>query len=173
MGRVSEFSRPVRIDTIGAAPRELALEADEGERAALARRFDIASLEELTARASLFVEAGQVRAQGNVCARIVQLCAATNVDLPTSIDAPFDIAFRRDAPVDAPDAGLELSEFECDVIFYEGGAIDLGEAVAETLALAIDPYARAPEADAVLKEMGVLSEGVAGPFAALAGLKQL
>lgn len=171
MGQVTEFSRPVRIDTIGAVPREIAVEADESERAALARRFDIASLDALTAQAALSVEGGDIRARGRLAAEVVQLCVATNVELPSSINAPFDIAFRRDPPVDAPDAGLELSESECDVTFYEGGAIDLGEAVAETLALAIDPYARAPDADAVLKQMGVLSEGAAGPFAALARLK--
>ena len=36
-----EFSRPVRIDTLGAAPRNVAIEADEAERAALARRFGL------------------------------------------------------------------------------------------------------------------------------------
>ena len=168
---MSEFSRPVRIDAIGAAPREIAIEADAAERAALARRFDIASLDALTATASIVAQGGEYRASGRLAAQLVQLCAATNVELPASIDVPFEIAFRSEPPVDAPDSGLELSESDCDVVFYEGGAIDLGEAVAETLALAIDPYVRAPNADAVLKEMGVLSEGEAGPFAALAGLK--
>ena len=51
-------------------------------------------------------------------------------------------------------------------------ATDLG-AVAETLALSLDPFPRAPDADAVLRAAGVLSEdeAVTGPFAALKGLK--
>ena len=57
----------------------------------------------------------------------------------------------------------------------EDGAIDLGEAAAETLLLALDPYPRAPNADAVLREAGVKPEGEEerepGPFAALAALK--
>jgi len=67
---------------------------------------------------------------------------------------------------------VELSEADCDVIGYEGGAIDLGEAVAETLALALDPFPRSPDADAALREAGVLSEEDAGPFAALKALKE-
>ena len=48
------------------------------------------------------------------------------------------------------------------------------EAVAETLSLNLDPYPRAPEADAVLRAAGVRREGgeeKENPFAALAGLK--
>ena len=168
---MSEFARPVRIDAIGNEAREIAIEADAAERAALARRFEIASLQSLSATASVVRRDGEVRAAGTLRADLVQLCVATNVEIPVRIAASFDIAFRNEAPADVPDAGIELSESECDVMFYEGGAIELGEAVAETLALAIDPYPRAANADAVLRKTGVLSEAPAGPFAALAGLK--
>ena len=48
---MSEFGRPVRIDTIGNEPRQIAIEADAGERAALAKRFDIVRLDVLSATA--------------------------------------------------------------------------------------------------------------------------
>ena len=41
----------------------------------------------------------------------------------------------------------------------------------ETMALAMTPYPRSPQADTALKEAGVLSEEQAGPFAALLALK--
>ena len=50
---------------------------------------------------------------------------------------------------------IELSEDDCDTVFYTGGAIDLGEAAAETLALALDPFPRSPGAAAALREAGV------------------
>ena len=172
---MSEFSRTYRIDTIGDTPRHVIIEANADERAALARRFALASLGSLGADAALFRRAGEVHAEGRLRARLVQSCVATDVDLPADLDAPFAIIFRSEQPGDVPDAGLELSEGECDVIFFDGAAVDLGEAVAETLALSIDPYPRAPDADAVLKQAGVLSEEEAreagGPFAGLAGLK--
>ncbi len=167
---MTEFARPVRVDTIGTAPREITLEADADERAALARRFDIVSLDVLTATASVVRQESEIRVAGHLSARLVQSCVATDVPLPAAIDVPFAVAFRTEM-ADAPD-DAELSADDCDVVFYEGGAIDLGEAVAETLALAINPYPRSPHADAVLKEMGVLGEAEAGPFAALAALKK-
>ena len=173
---MSEFSRPVRVDTIGAEPRGFSIEATAGELTALARRFDIASLGALSAEATVSRQGGDIRATGTLRADLVQLCAATGVDLPTRIAEPFDVIFRSEVPTDVPEAGLELSEGECDVVFFDGAAADLGEAVAETLALAIDPYARAPDADAVLGASGVLSEeearAASSPFGRLAALKR-
>ena len=40
----------------------------------------------------------------------------------------------------------------------EGGAIDLGEAAAETVALALDPFPRSARAAEVLRAAGVISE---------------
>ena len=48
---------------------------------------------------------------------------------------------------------------------------DLGEAVAQSFALLLDPFPRSPNADAVLKAAGVKEEGEVGPFGALAALK--
>ena len=39
------------------------------------------------------------------------------------------------------------------------------------MALALDPFPRGPGAEAALKVAGVISEEEAGPFGALAGLK--
>ena len=44
------------------------------------------------------------------------------------------------------------------MVFHDGAAIDLGSAIADTLALSLDPYPRSAGADAALKEAGVLSE---------------
>ena len=87
------------------------------------------------------------------------------------MDEPFRIEFRPQPGSAAPDEEIELSETEMDVVFYDSSAIDLGEAVAETLSLSLDPYPRAPGADETLKKAGVKDETESGPFAALAALK--
>ena len=69
------------------------------------------------------------------------------------------------------DEEIELGEKDCDVVFYDGAAIDLGTAIADTLALSLDPYPRSAGADAALKEAGVMSEAEASPFAAFAKLR--
>jgi uncharacterized protein YutE (UPF0331/DUF86 family) len=56
-------------------------------------------------------------------------------------------------------------------MIYTDGAIDLGEAVAQTMALALDPFPRSTNAEAALREAGVISEEEAGPFGALKGLR--
>ncbi len=166
-----EFSRPVRIDTLGSEPRSIAIEAGPAERAALARRFDLVGIDRLGAQASLARDGIEVIARGRLAASVVQSCVASGEPVAAGVDAPFELVFRP-APGDArPDEEVELSAAELDVLFYEGGAIDLGEAVAETLAISLDPYPRAPAAETALKAAGVKSEEEAGPFAALAGLR--
>lgn len=164
-----EFSRPVRIDTLGRDGRDFEVEAELAERLALARRFDLLSLDRLAARATLRREADDVIVDGRLMAAVVQACVATGEPLPEQIDVPFELRF---VPALADGAEeVELDEADLDVVAYEGGSVDLGEAAAETLALSLDPFPRAPGADSALKAAGVLEEGEAGPFSALKALK--
>ncbi len=165
-----EFAHRLRLDTIAAGQR-LDLVADEAERTAIAERLRLASLERLEAHAVLEREGSEVRARGRVRAALQQSCIATGEPVAEHVDEPFEISFLP-APVDGtPDAEIELGADDCDVVFYDGQAIDLGEAIADTLALAMQPYPRSPSAEEALKQAGVLSEAEAGPFAALAKLK--
>lgn len=165
-----EFSRTERLDTIGAGERAVTVEAEAAERAALARRFGLPGVDRLAGDFTLRREAAGIRVRGRVSAAVVQACSVTGVPLPATIDEPVDLLFAPQADADASGDELELSDDSIDVVFHDGGAIDLGETAAETMALALDPFPRAPGADAALKEAGVLSEGEAGPFGALAAL---
>lgn len=166
-----EFSRPVRIDTLGEGGRGLSIEATAAEREALAGRFGLLALDALSADAALRREGDLVLAEGRIKASVAQACVASGVAVPAMIDEAFSLRFVPEGKETAEEIELDVEDF--DTIDYAGGSIDLGEAVAETLALSLDPFPRAPEADAVLKAAGVLSEDevVSGPFAALKGLK--
>ena len=164
-----EFSRPERVDTIGDRPREVRIAATEAERAALARRFALIAIDRLEAQFTLRREADAIVAEGRVGAAVTQACAASGVPLAATVDEPVALRFVDD---DVPDDELELSGDALDTLPIEGGAIDLGEAAAETMALALDPFARAPDADAVLAAAGVIGEDAAGPFGGLADLKR-
>jgi uncharacterized metal-binding protein YceD (DUF177 family) len=169
-----EFSRTWRIDTLGGQPRQVEISAVEGERAALAKRFGLVAIARLDAEAALSREGETVVAAGNMRAEVTQSCIATDEPVEARIEAPFRIEFRP-PPDAAADDEIELGEAELDVIFYDSGSVDLGEAVAETLSLSLDPYPRAPGADAKLREAGVQDEEQAAressPFAVLQGLK--
>jgi uncharacterized metal-binding protein YceD (DUF177 family) len=166
-----EFSRPVRVDTLGEGPRVLAIEAEEGERRALAARFGLVSLESLEAELALVRKGAEVNARGRLRAEVVQSCVASGAPVRARIDEPFEILFRPHPRPDRPEEEVELSETELDVVFYDGAAVDVGEAAAESLLLSLDPYPRAPEAQEALKSAGVKSEEEAGPFGALASLR--
>jgi uncharacterized metal-binding protein YceD (DUF177 family) len=163
-----ELSRPIDLRQILAKP--VAIEATEAERAALARRFALVRIDRLEAEARLEVDGAAVNATGRLRATIVQSCAISGEDLPVAIDEPLALRFVPEKPV-AEDE-LELDERALDEIPFEGHAFDLGEAVAQSLALAIDPYAVGPTAERVRKEAGLLDEAAAGPFAALAALRK-
>jgi uncharacterized metal-binding protein YceD (DUF177 family) len=166
-----EFSRIVRVDTLGPAPRPLHVEAEEAERAALARRFGLLAIDGLIAGLLLSRKGTEVVVEGNLSAAVTQACVATGAPLSAALEAPFALMFRPQPEASFADEDIELGETDMDVVFYDSASIDVGEAVAETLLLNLEPYPRAPEADAALKAAGVKSEEEAGPFAALAALK--
>jgi uncharacterized metal-binding protein YceD (DUF177 family) len=173
-----EFSRLYRLDSIGGEPRRVEIEATEAERAALADRFGLQSIEMLAAEAVIRREGQQVWAEGTLKAQAVQSCVATGDPVPARVKESF--ALRFDPAGDpAREEEVELDESDLDILSYEGGAIDLGEAVAQGFALALDPFPRASGAEAALREAGVKSEEDAeedriasSPFAALKGLKK-
>ena len=166
-----DFGHRIALDRIRDGER-IDLIADEGERAAVAERLGLSSLDRLEAHAALAREDERVRAKGRVRASLEQSCVATGEPVAEHVDEAFEILFVP-APGDGrPDEEIELAEEDCDAVFYEGGTIDLGTAVADTLALAMNPYPRSAGAEAALREAGVLSEAEAGPFAVLAKLKK-
>ena len=166
-----ELSRPVRLDTLGEAPLRMRVEAEPAERGALARRFGLAAIDRLAAEVALSRTGAEVAMDGTLFASVTQSCVATGVPVEAELEAPFDLVFRPQPDPAGRDEEIELGETELDVVFYDGGSIDVGEAVAETLFLNLDPYPRAPGAEQALREAGVKSEEEAGPFGALAGLR--
>jgi uncharacterized metal-binding protein YceD (DUF177 family) len=170
-----EFSRPIRIDTLGEAPRRVEIEAGEAERAALAERFGLVSIEGLSASAEIARNGDSVTARGSLHGAVVQACVASGDPVPETVAEDFEIHFRPPPEAGSPDDEVELGEAELDVVFYDGAAVDLGEAVAESLSLALNPYPRSPAAEAALQAAGVKSEEEAraesSPFAVLKGLK--
>lgn len=162
-----EFSRIVDVSRMGSGLRQF--EATPQECAALARRFALVSIDRLEAEIALEALGPVITATGRMRARIIQNCAVSGDPLPVGIDVPLALRFVP-ARKRTPDEEVELDVEDCDEIEFTGGAFDLGEEVAQSLALAIDPFASGPLADQVRKDAGILAEGASGPFAALAAL---
>ncbi len=164
------FAHHLRLDQIGDGER-LDLVADEAERRAVADRLALRGIDRLEAHVALSRSGPLVRAEGRLAATLEQSCVVTGEPVIAHVDEPFSLMFMPEPETTGRDEEIELGAEDCDVVFYEGSQIDLGSAVADTLALTIDPYPRSAGADAVLRKAGVLTEEQASPFAALAALK--
>lgn len=166
---MSEFARPVRIDALGALPLRVEITATAEECAALATRFALVSVGRLDASAEIVRVGPVIEARGVIDADVVQSCVATGQDVPATMAEAFALRFVPES--DGEDAGeVELDESALDTLDYVGNAIDLGEAAAQTLALALDPWPRAPGAGDTLRAAGVVDEVEMSPFAILKGL---
>jgi uncharacterized metal-binding protein YceD (DUF177 family) len=163
------FAHHLRLDRLRDGER-LDLVADEEERAAVAKRLGLPRIERFEAHACLERTSEVVRAKGRLLASLEQSCVVTGDPISAHIDEPFALIFMPEPAVDRPDEEIELGAGDLDVIFHDGSTIDLGGALADTLALSLDPYPRSAAAGAALKEAGIMTEEQASPFAVLAAL---
>ncbi len=170
-----ELSHVIALSAISQQNEQLTITASEEQCIALAARFDLPKIYNLSAK--VHIEEAPIFLRGQLQAEIDQLCAATGEILHNSINAPLAIKFIT-APED--DSEVELDDEDCDVIFHDGNCIDIGEAIAQSLYLEIDPFIRADGADEILSQVGVISEETMqekrrseSPFSALSSLKKL
>jgi uncharacterized metal-binding protein YceD (DUF177 family) len=165
------FAHHLRLDQIRDGER-IDLAADEAECAAICARLGLDAVDRVDAHATLSRDGDTVRAEGRLAASLTQSCVITRDPVAAHIDEPFELLFMPAPVPGGPDEEIELGADDCDVVFYDGGVIDLGGAVVDTLALSLDPYPRSAGADAALREAGVMSEEQASPFAVLAKLRK-
>ena len=168
---MSEFSRIVGLRELSERETIRDVEANEAERAALAARFGLSSIEEL--RASLRLrrgEGGVVRLVGAFRASVVQTCVVTLDPLRDEIEGGIDL---RCVPEGASAAREVVVDPVEDVEVLNGDSIDMGEIVAQELAVSLDPYPRRPDADPVDERASGRDadpDAAAHPFSALARL---
>ena len=156
-----ELHRPVALDRIGPKGQEIVVEANLAECAALAERMGLPAIGSLTCRFHLTRDDETVLAHGHLVARVVQTCVISLEDFEATVEERFRVRFvpsGTEAEDDDPDSDDEIP--------YEGTQIDLGEAAAEQLGLALDPYPRMPGAELPDTE----DDASLSPFTALSAL---
>ncbi len=131
----------------------------------LAHRLDVLSIRKLRMLARLTPDgAADWRLDGTLGATVVQPCVVTLAPVTTRIDVPVSRRYVADLP--EPEPGAEALP----------ATLDLGDLIAEALALALPDFPRAEGVDPV--EMSVTEPGATPmtdedtkPFAGLAGLR--
>lgn len=132
---VYEFSRPLQVDRVPALGCHERLAADEKECAALAKRFDLTRIHSLGGLLKVVPwRGGGLKVTGTLNARVDQV-SVISLETFTS-----DLEFAIERYFLSPRAGQPTAEEDVDVI--ENGSIDLGEILAESMALELDPYPR-------------------------------
>lgn len=162
-----EFSRLVSVARLGDHEAAYPITANEAERAALARRFGIVAVDRFAAEVRLWRVSGGVRLEARLEADIVQDCVVTLEPFKSRVTDDFALVYQRRL---APLSEL-LDPNEDEFEHLEGDEIDIGEAVAQQLSLALDPFPRAPGAGIPEAEQAETVANVRShPFAELAKL---
>ena len=154
-----EFSRRLPIERIGPVGHGLTVEADAAELARLAERLRLPAVNALTCRFHLRSAPNRTFiAEGWLDAVVTETCVVSLDEFPLPVSDHFVVRF-----VPAGSESDDIDPDSDDEIPYSDGVIDLGEATAEQLALALDPWPRKPDADLP----SAAPDGPASPFSAL------
>ena len=130
-----EFSRPLQVDRVPALGCHERLAADDKECAALAKRFDLPKIHSLGGLLKVVPwRGGGLKITGTLKAKVDQV-SVISLETFTS-----DLEFAIERYFLSPRAGQPAAEEEVDII--ENGIVDLGEILAECMALELDPYPR-------------------------------
>jgi uncharacterized metal-binding protein YceD (DUF177 family) len=173
------FSHQVKVARISHDPLEMHVEADAGARQALARLWNVVSLEALEADVKVrrWKKDG-VRVIGEVRGSVTQACVVTLEPVRSEIDEEIDQIFVPEASplarIPANDDGEIVIDPDGPDLpeTFSGDVIDIGAIVAEFAAMGLDPYPRKPgvEFQEHLENVGE-PERKPSPFAVLKNLK--
>jgi uncharacterized metal-binding protein YceD (DUF177 family) len=176
-----EFSRRIALEQITERGLKLHAAAHADECQSLAQRFDLLALDSLDADVCLTPQGQDVVLTGTLRAQLVYRCRVTSKPLPAKVEEAINLVYKASEAKTAEHAHganvagleIELDAQDLDVEWLDPQGIDVGEAIAQTLSLALDPYPRAEDADQALSALGILTQEQARrtPFAVLKGLK--
>ena len=159
------LSTVIDVDSLPfSGPQICKIDCDESECAALAARFGFAAVARLSARLKVKrAGPGHWNVTGRLQAEVTQLCGVTGEPVPESVDFTIEERYCR-ASEEGTDIDVSLDGFE--PLVY--GAIYLGEVVAQTLAISVNPCPRSVDAP---HSFAVGESEKEHPFAGLAALK--
>jgi uncharacterized metal-binding protein YceD (DUF177 family) len=161
---------PVTASDIPPEGRRFELAANEGERAAIARRLGLPALSRLEAHFLVRRSGAEgLHLSGAVSGNVTQTCVVTLDPVENEVEEAIDIAFSpRPDPEPGPEVEATLETPDPPESMADG-RIDLAAIAVEFLQLGLDPYPRKPDAEF---EPETPEQPAESPFAALAALRQ-
>jgi uncharacterized metal-binding protein YceD (DUF177 family) len=161
---IPELCRPFPVSRASQGASFL-VQATEAERRALAARMDLPAIAALSCEWVLRPDGkAAFYAEGKLRSSITQVCVVTLEPFPVEVAEDFSVRF-----VPEGEESEEIDLEAVDEVPYSGASIDLGEATCEQLALALDPFPRAPGVADAVEPQG---EDPSGAFAPLARIRR-
>ena len=176
-----EFSRSIEADSLQHGTSQKSFTATKEECNALKERLGIDELQHLSAQLDIKRTGSggrmKVRIAGKLKANIAQICVVALESFNTTIKTEFETTFDARSFEEEQDLDVDLQVDDPSEPIIDG-IIDLGELIAQSLALEIDLHPRKPgvESDFSIIEKANHSADKEGmdsehPFAALQNLK--
>ena len=164
----TEFTRPIELSRLSRGEQRFEISANAAERAALTRRFGLVGLDKLEAVVRLGrIAGGLVRLEAELDADVVQTCVVTLDPVRNHVSEGFTVLYGEGAEAREVTLDGEAETIEPIV----GGMIDIGEAVAQQLSLALDPFPHKPGVSTVNLSAGSDAPPPGSPFNVLARLR--
>ena len=173
---------PVSVAHVPTKGLTVKIEADEKERAQLAKNHELLSVGSFTADFVITQwKKDGIKLRGHINAQIVQACVATLEPMETQISEDVDTVFvpenSRLARIRLDESGEMLIDAEGPDMpeTFEGDHIDIGAVAEEFFELAIDPYPRKTEAEyiEIIADDDEEAEDEVKPDSPFAGLAKL
>jgi hypothetical protein len=167
-----ELSWDHLVEDIPATGLTVERTADVEERLAVAAALDLSDLSRLEARYQITpLSLGRYQLMGELQAVLEQTCVVTLEPVRSELAESYAATYWPPEAMPEPAKGQVAINGEPDPEAIVDGSIDVGRIVFESLAAAIDPFPRLP--DAVFDGPLSTPEGdkPASPFAVLANLK--
>ncbi|MBA5724192.1 hypothetical protein H0G72_03535 [Liberibacter sp. Z1] len=125
------------------SPANVKIEADVLDCKKLAKQWDVSSVESLYADVKLYLwKKIGIRLTGKVYAKLTQVCVITLEPVISEIEESLGCLFVQDLRHinDSPNKALIEAQGPDILTFSGDGVIDIGLAVSELAAVAINPY---------------------------------
>ncbi len=179
MSKTENLDFQLGLDEIEKDPKTFSISATDAERNKLVERFRIVQLDNLNATVTVNRQrhGEAIVINGNLKASLVQQCVVTLGDVPENIDEEFELLLVSPEQAAAFDDDEVYADPEApDYDALEGEIVYLGEVVAQTLSVLMNPYPRVVGAEVkpIAGSNFSANEEVGkkpNPFAALAKLR--
>jgi len=166
----------IKIADLERQAKQFRLIATEEQCKELAERFDLIAIEALSGEMSVWDEGADsgVHIKGSISAKLTQRCIASLKPVEEAFETDFELMLVDPAMADRmDDEGVYLDPEAPDYDALEGDVVPLGEVLAQTLSISMNPYPRAEGAELEAKKLSGVSVNEPelekpNPFAVLA-----